>query len=158
MNISSSKLNDPNDSHTRAKQILQSTPLIDGHNDFPCVLRQQLHGKIYSHDFENDRLATHTDIQKLKDGMMGVSCFIFSKLLPVCLECSSAQTKPSTQSIASTPTLPTLALTKLQAQFWSVYVPCPENLIPGVDLNDPNKRIPGLNEPNVRTVPSTMCP
>ena len=105
-------LNDPNDYHTRAKQILQSTPLIDGHNDFPCVLRQQLHGKIYGHDFETERLATHTDIQKLKDGMMGVSCFIFSDLLPVCLECPNVQTKPLIQSIASAPPLPTLVLTK----------------------------------------------
>ena len=99
---------DAKDYQTRAKQILQSTPLIDGHNDFPFLLRQQLQGKIYDHNFQTERLRSHTDIQKLKEGMMG-------------------------------------------GQFWSVYVPCPEDLVPGVDLKDPNKRVPGLNEPNVRT-------
>jgi hypothetical protein len=45
-------------------------------------------------------------------------------------------------------------------QFWSVYVPCPEDLVPGVDLWDKNKRIPDLNEPNVctNTSPSALIP
>ncbi|EXJ89928.1 hypothetical protein A1O3_02995 [Capronia epimyces CBS 606.96] len=89
----------------RAKRILQNSPLIDGHNDFPFLLRQQLHGEIYGHDFEAETLASHTDLWKMRDGMMG-------------------------------------------GQFWSVYVPCPEDLVPGVDLDDPNKRVPDLNEPN----------
>jgi hypothetical protein len=97
---------DPNDYLGRAKRVLQSTPLIDGHNDFPFLLRQQLHGKIYGHDFEKETLTSHTGFQRMKDGMMG-------------------------------------------GQFWSVYVPCPEDLVPGVDLNDLNKRIPDLNEPSV---------
>ena len=92
----------------RAKRILRKTPLIDGHNDFPFLLRQQLKGKIYGHDFETTRLTSHTDFQKMKEGMMG-------------------------------------------GQFWSVFVPAPEDLIPGTDINDPNKRVPGLNEPNVCT-------
>ena len=98
---------EPDDYQSRARRILQSTPLIDGHNDFPFVLRQQLHGKLYDHDFEVERLGSHTDFQKMREGMMG-------------------------------------------GHFWSVFVPCPEDLIPGVDLHDPNKRVPGLNEPNVR--------
>jgi hypothetical protein len=97
---------DPDDYLGRAKRVLQSTPLIDGHNDFPFLLRQQLHGKIRGNNFENETLTSHTDFQRMKDGMMG-------------------------------------------GQFWSVYVPCPEDLVPGVDLNDPNKRIPDLNEPSV---------
>lgn len=100
------ELIDPKDYLGRAKRVLQSTPLIDGHNDFPFLLRQQLHGQIYGYDFENETMTSHTNFQKMKDGMMG-------------------------------------------GQFWSVYVPCPEDLVPGVDLLDPNRRIPDLNEPNV---------
>jgi len=96
---------DETDYMGRAKRILRKTPLIDGHNDLPFLLRQQLKGKIYGHDLETTRLACHSDFQKMKDGMMG-------------------------------------------GQFWSVFVPAPEDLIPGVDLNDPNKRVPDLNEPS----------
>lgn len=99
---------DPQDYAGRARHILQSTPLIDGHNDFPYLLRHQLHNQIYDHDFENERLGSQTDFQKMKQGLMG-------------------------------------------GQFWSVFVPCPEDLVPGVDSYNPKKRIPELNEPNVRT-------
>jgi hypothetical protein len=99
---------DPHDYAGRARQILRSTPLIDGHNDFPYLLRHQLHNKIYDHDFEKERLGSQTDFQKMKKGLMG-------------------------------------------GQFWSVFVPCPEDLLPGVDPMNPNKRVPELNEPNVRT-------
>ena len=91
----------------RARRILRATPLIDGHNDFPFLLRQQLHGKLYGHDFQKERLHGQTDFHKMQEGLMG-------------------------------------------GQFWSVYVPCPEDLVPGVDLNDPKKRVPDLNEPSVR--------
>ena len=97
---------EPTDYMARAKRLLQSTPLIDGHNDFPYLLRQQLHNEIYDHDFASERIGSHSDFQRMKDGMMG-------------------------------------------GQFWSVYVPCPEDLVSGVDLSDPNRRIPDLNEPNV---------
>ncbi|KAG0645735.1 dipeptidase [Hyphodiscus hymeniophilus] len=96
---------DPKDYDSRAKRVLRSTPLIDGHNDFPFLLRQQLQSKIYDHDFEAEKLASHTDFQKMKDGMMG-------------------------------------------GQFWSVYVPCPADLVPGADLHDPHRHVPDLNEPN----------
>lgn len=98
---------DQQDYAGRARQILRTTPLIDGHNDFPYLLRHQLHNQIYDHDFENERLGSQTDFEKMKQGMMG-------------------------------------------GQFWSVFVPCPEDLVPGVKTDDPNKRVPDLNEPNVR--------
>lgn len=104
---------DSTDYLNRAKEILKSTPLIDGHNDFPFLLRQQLKGKIYDHNFRDERLSCNSDFQKMKQGMMG-------------------------------------------GQFWSVFVPCPEDLVPGVDLDDINKRIPGLNEPNVCEQPLLM--
>ncbi|KAK6387188.1 hypothetical protein LTS17_000454 [Exophiala oligosperma] len=96
---------DPTDYMARARRLLRTTPLIDGHNDFPFNLRQQLHNKIYDRDFRTERIGSHSDFQKMKDGMMG-------------------------------------------GQFWSVYVPCPEDLVPGVDLHDPNKPVPDLNEPS----------
>ncbi|KAJ9615589.1 hypothetical protein H2200_001664 [Cladophialophora chaetospira] len=96
---------DPTDYAARARQILRSTPLIDGHNDFPFLLRQQLKGKIYDHDFLTERLASHSDFKKMREGMMG-------------------------------------------GQFWSVFVPVPEDLVPGADLNDEGRRRMELNEPN----------
>jgi membrane dipeptidase len=68
----------------RAKRLLRTTPLIDGHNDFPFLLRQQLHNQIYDHDLR-DNLSCHTSLEKMRRGMMG-------------------------------------------GQFWSVYVPNPEEL------------------------------
>ena len=100
---------DPTDYAARTKRILRTTPLIDGHNDFPFLLRQQLRSKIYEHDFLTTRLGSHTDFEKMRQGMMG-------------------------------------------GQFWSVFVPVPEDLVPGVDLNDEGRRVMDLNEPNVRVV------
>jgi hypothetical protein len=97
---------DPTDYATRARRILRLTPLIDGHNDFPFLLRQQLRARIYDHDFLTERLACHSDFQKMRQGMMG-------------------------------------------GQFWSVFVPVPEDLVPGVDLIDESRPNMDLNEPNV---------
>ncbi|KAL1966373.1 hypothetical protein VTN77DRAFT_4515 [Rasamsonia byssochlamydoides] len=111
---------DPTDYLSRARQILRSTPLIDGHNDFPFLLRQQLKNRIYEHDFEAERLASHTDLRKMREeGLMG-------------------------------------------GQFWSVYVPCPEELVPTSTPSDfvsyrrDGELVPGLNEPNVRDEISTI--
>lgn len=101
------QLIDEKDYLARATGVLQRTPLIDGHNDFPFVLREQLRGKIYDHDFQKEKLGTHSDFGKMKEGMMG-------------------------------------------GQFWSVFVPCPEDLVSGKDDEVPNKRVPELNEPSVR--------
>jgi hypothetical protein len=84
----------------RAQCILRGTPLIDGHNDFPFILRQQLKMEIYGHDFETLDVASHTDITKMKKGQLG-------------------------------------------GQFWSVYVPCPEDLVPknlswGTGVDEPS--------------------
>lgn len=68
----------------RVQRLLKATPLIDGHNDFPFLLRQQLRNQIYKHDLR-DNLSCHTSIAKMRKGMMG-------------------------------------------GQFWSIYVPNPEEL------------------------------
>lgn len=103
---------DPTDYAARARRILRLTPLIDGHNDFPFLLRQQLRSKIYDHDFLTERLACHSDFQKMRQGLMG-------------------------------------------GQFWSVFVPVPEDLVPGVDLNDETRPSMDLNEPNVCLAPKS---
>lgn len=54
----------------RVQRLLRATPLIDGHNDFPFLLRQQLHHRIYEHDFR-DNLTCHTSINNMRKGMMG---------------------------------------------------------------------------------------
>jgi len=38
---------DPLDYEARAKHILDTTPLVDGHNDLPYLLRIELQNKIY---------------------------------------------------------------------------------------------------------------
>lgn len=52
--------------------LLTSSRTVDGHNDLPYVLRQQLKSKIYDHDFLNTTAMTnHTDIGRMKKGLMG---------------------------------------------------------------------------------------
>lgn len=97
---------DPHDYLGRANRILQDTPLIDGHNDFPYLIRQQLHNEIYAHDFETQRLTSHSDFQKMREGRMG-------------------------------------------GQFWSVFVPCQEDILPMIPNNDRKTIKPDLNEPTV---------
>lgn len=63
---------DPTNYALRTKRILETTPLIDGHNDFPWLLRVELHNRIYDGKFNpNQRLLGHTDIGRMKQGMMG---------------------------------------------------------------------------------------
>lgn len=66
-----SKSNDQTDFLSRAKRLLRSTPLVDGHNDFPFVLRSELRNQIYGLDFQNLHLASHTDLLKMRQGMLG---------------------------------------------------------------------------------------
>lgn len=54
-----------------AESILRQTPLIDGHNDLPFLLRQQLKAKIYDQDFNAGTFNNHADIRRMKQGLMG---------------------------------------------------------------------------------------
>jgi membrane dipeptidase len=61
----------------RVKDILTSTPLIDGHNDLPILIRA-LHGNhIYNETFrdpfESGKLAGHVDLVRLREGRIGGS-------------------------------------------------------------------------------------
>ncbi|ROV97368.1 hypothetical protein VMCG_06861 [Cytospora schulzeri] len=62
-----------NDYAARTEMILRTTPLIDGHNDFPLLLRLELHNQIYDNKtFQfRDTLASHTDLARLKEGRVG---------------------------------------------------------------------------------------
>jgi hypothetical protein len=81
---------DPQDFKARAENVMKTTPLIDGHNDLPYLLRLELKNKIYDSkfDFKQGRilflsnsktqlltilqgLASHTDLARLKEGRIG---------------------------------------------------------------------------------------
>ncbi|KAF2115334.1 membrane dipeptidase-domain-containing protein [Lophiotrema nucula] len=63
---------DPSNYSERARRILKSTPLIDGHNDLPWQLRVELHNRLYDSkaDLET-KLLGHTDLVRLREGMVG---------------------------------------------------------------------------------------
>ncbi|KAK4219335.1 membrane dipeptidase-domain-containing protein [Rhypophila decipiens] len=59
----------------RVKQILTETPLIDGHNDLPILLRFAFNNHIYNESFkkpfEEGGLMYHVDLPRLQAGMNG---------------------------------------------------------------------------------------
>lgn len=58
----------------KARRVLAATPLVDGHNDLPWAIRQSDRGPKDVHADAHDlraRTAFHTDIQRLRDGMVG---------------------------------------------------------------------------------------
>ena len=80
---------DPQDFKARAEHVMKTTPLIDGHNDLPYLLRLELKNKIYNDKFDfkqgmtlfsssksqlltrMEGLASHTDLARLKEGRIG---------------------------------------------------------------------------------------
>ncbi|WEW61659.1 metal-dependent amidohydrolase family protein [Emydomyces testavorans] len=64
---------DPHDYAARADQILSTTPLIDGHNDLPYLIRLEMRNKIYDHKkFPfGTGLMCHTDEKKIREGKLG---------------------------------------------------------------------------------------
>ncbi|KAI1414744.1 membrane dipeptidase-domain-containing protein [Hypoxylon sp. FL1857] len=77
---------DPTNYALRTKRILETTPLIDGHNDFPWLLRVELHNRIYDGRFNpKQRLLGHTDISRMRQGMMG------GQFWSVHVKCDAAQ-------------------------------------------------------------------
>src|SRR5688572_7405232 len=56
----------------RARAVLRSTPLIDGHNDLPWAIREN---RAAPHDVEaydlRKRTPGHTDFERLSTGMLG---------------------------------------------------------------------------------------
>ncbi|KAI2089257.1 hypothetical protein LOZ36_001862 [Ophidiomyces ophidiicola] len=64
---------DPRDYPARARQILSTTPLIDGHNDLPYLIRLETKNQIYDHRAFPFRtgLLSHTDEKKIRAGKLG---------------------------------------------------------------------------------------
>ncbi|SCU89285.1 LADA_0E14620g1_1 [Lachancea dasiensis] len=58
----------------RFNQLASRVPIVDTHNDFPYLLRVQLHNEIEGLDF-NSNLTSHTDLPKLRKGRVGVQFF-----------------------------------------------------------------------------------
>jgi membrane dipeptidase len=73
----------------RAREILRTTPLIDGHNDLPWALRQGYASDPYGVDLNTDLRAStrlHTDIPRLRSGAVGGqfwSVYVPASLTPV---------------------------------------------------------------------------
>lgn len=54
----------------QARALLKTTPLIDGHNDLPWVIREANGGKVSAYDLNRDT-GMDTDIPKLRAGLLG---------------------------------------------------------------------------------------
>jgi membrane dipeptidase len=54
----------------QARELLRSTPLIDGHNDLPWVIREATGGDVPAYDLASDK-DRDTDIPKLRAGLLG---------------------------------------------------------------------------------------
>ncbi|KAK7402936.1 hypothetical protein QQX98_011288 [Neonectria punicea] len=59
----------------RARNILRETPLIDGHVDFPMILRfvygNHIYNDSFTQPFERGELPGHVDLQRLREGHSG---------------------------------------------------------------------------------------
>jgi len=54
----------------RARALLESTPLIDGHNDLPITLREQFAGDLSRVDLRQRGATVDTDIPRLREGQV----------------------------------------------------------------------------------------
>lgn len=72
----------------QARAILETTPLIDGHNDLPWALRQRFGSDVHGVDLTADQSGLtpplHTDIPRLRAG--GVGAQFWSVYVPASLE------------------------------------------------------------------------
>lgn len=62
---------DPTDYAARARHILNTVPLVDGHNDLPYILRVELQNKLYEGVNLSQPLLGHTDLSRMRKGQMG---------------------------------------------------------------------------------------
>ncbi|XP_076809823.1 dipeptidase 1-like isoform X2 [Clavelina lepadiformis] len=76
--------NSPENSNFNAAiQLLEQTPLIDGHNDWTTSLRYSLNNSVNEYTLDTDMreyyTPSHTDIPRLREGRLGAqfwSCFV----------------------------------------------------------------------------------
>ncbi|KAH8804557.1 membrane dipeptidase-domain-containing protein [Xylogone sp. PMI_703] len=117
-----SKLSHGESSHRtieqRVDQILENTPLIDGHNDLAILLRFAYNNHIYSDEFktlfEEGGLTGHVDLPRLKAGKSGGA--FWSAFVPCPANGSDFSDENYAQSVASTLNQIDL-LTRLQAAY-----------------------------------------
>ena len=75
---------DPADYSGRARRILSSVPLIDGHNDLPYILHVEVQDKLYEGLNLSKRLLGHTDLARMQEGQVGGQFWsIFTDCEPV---------------------------------------------------------------------------
>ncbi|KAJ5614908.1 hypothetical protein N7537_000022 [Penicillium hordei] len=59
----------------RVEKILSQTPLIDGHDDFPILVREMFHNRVndgnFTEAFVTGKFPGHVDIPRLKQGRVG---------------------------------------------------------------------------------------
>src|SRR5262249_13418675 len=67
----------------RATRMLREVPVIDGHNDLPWALREQVKGDLAALDIRQHQPTLMTDIPRLKAG--GVGAQFWSVYVPVTL-------------------------------------------------------------------------
>lgn len=60
----------PEDALRHAQELLRSTPLVDGHNDLPWLIREETGGDVAAFDLEK-RNGFDTDIPRLREGLVG---------------------------------------------------------------------------------------
>lgn len=76
---------EPDAALERARTILDQSPIVDGHNDLPWVIREKLAGNVEGYDIS--RVAQYdTDIPRLREGRVGTqfwSVYVPSSLTPV---------------------------------------------------------------------------
>ncbi len=68
----------------RATSILQSAPIVDGHNDLPWVIREKFGGDVEGYDI-SVRAQYDTDLPRLREGIVGTqfwSVYVPSSLSP----------------------------------------------------------------------------
>src|SRR5918994_1167409 len=74
----------------RARALLKSSPLIDGHNDYPWAVRENAQQDLEKLDIRKPQPSVMTDIARLRSG--GVGGQFWSVYVPVELEGQSAVT------------------------------------------------------------------
>ncbi|TDJ34116.1 MAG: hypothetical protein E2O53_08875 [Gammaproteobacteria bacterium] len=85
-----------------AKELLRSTPLIDGHNDLPWLIREETGGDVtaFRLEHEND---FDTDIPRLRKGLLvrsfGQFGFLAKLLLPIADACNWNRSTPHGESL-----------------------------------------------------------
>jgi membrane dipeptidase len=80
----------PSDPIARAKALHAKVPLIDGHNDYPWELREQVKGDVDQRDITKPQPTMHTDIARLRAG--GVGGQFWSVYVPATLAGQTAVT------------------------------------------------------------------